>query len=295
MSPSLIVLAAGLGSRFGSSKQLEPLDGLNKTIMELSILDAHLAGVEHCILVINQAIKADVERLVLPRLPKGISVDLAVQSITDVPKQFAGLAQARTKPWGTGQALLAAKPFFKEKAIVITADDFYGRHAFKQLVSHIAQSDDWSMLAYPITHTLSQSGGVNRGLCQVDQFGYLERVTECLNITQTPLGLVGELPEGSGGQPVNVDQTALASMTIWGIDSLLMERLADNFSHFLSYYDSAVGGEFFLPDQIQLVIDKKLKQVRVLTAQDSWLGITYRSDLAQVSAQLQKLYKNIKE
>lgn len=281
---TLVVLAAGLGSRFGGGKQIAEIPGLGKTIMELSIADAALAGIKHVVIVINAAVRDAVEKNILPRIAADIQIDLVEQSITQVPPHFCALADTRVKPWGTGHALLVAKNHVHGKFVVITADDYYGEHAFSDLQKNAKSSSNWHMLGYQVSQTLSQSGGVNRGLCHLDEHGFLISVEEVLEIKQAH--------EISGikqsGQKVNIDDDRLSSMTIWQLDETIFEELEFKFCDFLKTNDSVVNGEFYLPNQIQGLIDSNKQQVRVIPARDRWLGVTYANELMYVADQLAK-------
>jgi dTDP-glucose pyrophosphorylase len=278
---SLVILAGGLGSRFGGNKQLALLPGLNKTILELSIQDAFEAGIKHIVLVINQAIKYDVEQYILPRLDPELIVDLAIQSIDDVPDNYKKKALKRKKPWGTGHALLAAKPYVKSHFIVITADDYYGKSAFNTLLLDWRKDQTWRLLGYPLKSTLTEQGGVNRGICQL-QGNKLKSITEVLNIDTTFKGqtLTGEAIYLSGNE--------YTSMTIWTLDYGIFSQLERSFISFLDKNDSAIIGELFLPDQIQYLIDHNDQVVNLFAAKDCWLGVTYNNDLSKVAKQLLK-------
>ena len=285
---TLVILAAGLGTRFGGSKQLAEIEGLNRTIMELSIADA-APYIHKVVLVVNQQIKPLIELQIVPRLPGHLQVELAIQAISDVPERFTKLSVTRQKPWGTGHALLAARPFVSGKMIIITADDYYGPNAFKQLALYAQGSEDWAMLAYPIMHTLSNQGGVNRGICQLNTQGDLSQVDEYLDITLQDTTLSGMNPQQVRTE---LDVSALVSMTCWALNDDIFELLERNFNTFLLVADNAVKNEYYLPDQIQYALSHGLKKVNVLTAHDKWLGVTYRDELAAVSAQLENLFRD---
>ncbi|MEC4090412.1 NTP transferase domain-containing protein [Pseudoalteromonas rubra] len=286
-SPTLVVLAAGLGTRFGGNKQIAILPDFNCTIMELSIQDAYAAGVRHVVLVINHQVRPLIEQQILPRLPDGLQVDLIEQALDNVPPRFVGNALLREKPWGTGHALLCAKSAIPGDAIVITADDYYGPSAYKQLVGHFAEpaQEDMAIVGYPLGHTLSQQGGVNRGICQTHK-GRLLEVVEYLDIQHNNEVLSGVAPDGKRAA---LPETALASMTCWGITQTLLTQLEIGFSLFLENYDSDVKSEYYLPDCIQSCIQQGLLQVRVHSASDRWFGITYKEELKSVSGLLYEL------
>lgn len=282
---SLVVLAGGLGTRFGGNKQIAEVAGLGCTIMELSISDAYAAGVTQVVLVINKAVRVEVERTILPRLPQQLEVILVEQSIDLVPSQFTELAQQRTKPWGTGHALLCAKNHINNPAIVITADDYYGASSFKQLSEHFQTKQNWAMVGYPIVDTLSSKGGVNRGVCQVKS-GYLQGVIEYLNIKKEQGVLMGESP---AGRREAVADAALGSMSFWGITPALFNSLEKGFFEFLEKHDNGVMKEYYLPDQIQNLILSQNQKISVYIAQEPWYGVTYKTELQDVAGKLYEL------
>ncbi|RZF77804.1 hypothetical protein EXT46_16915 [Pseudoalteromonas sp. CO325X] len=283
---SLVILAGGLGSRFGGAKQVAVLPGLQKTIMQLSIEDAYKAGVRHVVLVINQQVRAALCEHILPQLPKDISVDLVEQHISDVPAAYTHLVHERNKPWGTGHALLCARDKVRDKAIVITADDYYGEHAYQQMVAHFEHSAHWACVAYPVQSTCSEQGGVNRGICQLNSHNQLQRVDEVLNIQNVDDELVGY---NDNGERLQIDSGALASMTFWGVGRALFDVLADNFERFLAHTDNGVKKEYYLPDQIQYCIDHHLATVDVYPATQPWLGMTYKDELAVIAKKIKQL------
>lgn len=276
---SLVILAGGLGRRFGGNKQLAVVPGIGKTLLELSILDAFNAGIRHVVLVVNAAIKQTVEAEILPRLHPDITVDIAVQSISDVPPHYKGAFSTREKPWGTGHALLAAKQYVKAHFVVITADDYYGKSAFTTLLADWRDDGSWRLLGYPLASTLTEQGGVNRGICQLNG-KYLNKITEVLNIDANLQG------ETVCGEQVTLSPNTYASMTIWALSFEIFNQLEDGFIAFLKQYDSAISGEFFLPDQIQYLIAQHAQVVELLPAKDCWLGVTYSDDLIRVAQQL---------
>lgn len=276
---SLVILAGGLGRRFGGNKQLAEVPGIGKTLLELSIQDAFDAGIRHLVLVVNAAIKETVEAHILPRLNPNLSVDLATQSISDVPPHYQQKSSVREKPWGTGHALLAAKSFVKPHFVVITADDYYGKLAFSTLLNDWQNNGCWRLLGYPLVSTLTSQGGVNRGICELNGT-LLNKITEVLNIDADLNG------ETLSGDKVSLSPEVYASMTIWALSYKIFTQLEDGFIDFLKEHDSAINGEFFLPDQIQYLIAEHGQIVELLPAKDLWLGVTYSDDLHHVAAQL---------
>lgn len=279
---SLVVLAGGLGSRFGGNKQIAEIPGLHCTIMELSIIDAYAAGVTQVVLIINQAVRSEIERTILPRLPKALEVVLIEQHVALVPDVYKALSQQRIKPWGTGHALLCAKAYINNPAIVITADDYYGASSFLLLSEHFKNSHEWAMVGYPIADTLSEHGGVNRGVCSIAD-GKLVAVTEYLNIQQESAYIFGNNPQGLREK---ISQDALGSMSFWGITPCFFDYLQQGFVTFLQQYKVNTQQEYYLPDQIQRAINDKAQPVFVYTAKEPWFGVTYQSELTSIAATL---------
>ncbi|MCF2856930.1 NTP transferase domain-containing protein [Pseudoalteromonas sp. SMS1] len=286
--PTLVILAGGLGTRFGGGKQIAELPKIGKTIMELSIIDAYRAGIKHVVLVVNDNVRPVIESRILPRLPSDLKVDLANQSVDDVPSRFASLAAQRQKPWGTGHALLCAKPFVSGNAVVITADDYYGPHAYVQLVEHFCNKDHdtskMAIVAYPLKQTMSEVGGVNRGICEVFQ-NHLSSVKEFTDIKHAEHGFVGI----HGTQSKRIDEGVLVSMTCWGITQALFTHLEKQFECFLECHDSDVKKEYYLPDCIQHMINLEQANVRVYPARDRWFGVTYKEEIDSVAGKIHEL------
>ena len=282
---TFVVLAGGMSSRFGGDKQIEEIDGVGRTIMELSILEAARAGVTRVVLIVNTKVRPIIEEHILPRMPDGVEVILADQTLDQVPAGFEHRVNGREKPWGTGHALLAAKDHFSGKGIVVNADDYYGKHAYQQLADALRSSDDWAMVGYPIDGTLSDKGSVNRGICTVDD-ETLTNVVETYGIERDGDTIRGK--DGDGNER-EVASGTLASMAIWGFDDKLMARLERNFSTFLAG-DPGPKDEFLLTDEIQDAIAEDQQRIRVVTAVDEWLGVTFKPDLADVTSKLQKVY-----
>ncbi|KPM82299.1 MULTISPECIES: NTP transferase domain-containing protein [Pseudoalteromonas] len=291
-SLTLIVLAGGLGSRFGGNKQIADIPGLNSTIMELSIRDAVQVGVTQAVIIINANIRAEFEARILPRLPKSLEVILVNQEITAIPEKYLSLAKERQKPWGTGHALLCAKPYVKNPAIVITADDYYGASSFKIIAEHFKRSNDWAMVGYPVVDTLSTQGGVNRGVCSIDEQQHLIDVVEYLDIKLEQDILLGN---NSLGERQSIAKEALGSMSFWGITDDLFMVLEKGFVQFLENTDNGVTKEYYLPNQIQLAIKDYNQTVAVYTAQEPWYGVTYKAELDAIASTLRQLRLGLNE
>lgn len=283
---SLFILAGGLGSRFGGDKQVAELPHFGKTIMELNILDAYAAGVRRVVMIVNEKVAPVVQNVILPRLPVDLEVCLVNQYIQDLPYGYQHKAQHRAKPWGTGHALWCARHKLTGPSILITADDYYGNHAFEQLVSHFQSNPlQAAIVAYPLGKTLSEQGGVNRGICLVEN-GLLIKVEEHLNIRWQDNKLLGENAQGHE-QQLSVND--LSSMTCWGITPHLNETLERAFIAFLEKYDNDVNMEYYLPDCIQRAVDSKQLFIKAYPATQPWFGITYQQELASISEKIYEL------
>jgi dTDP-glucose pyrophosphorylase len=276
--PCLVVLAAGMGSRFGGDKQLALLGTTNRTLLHFSVMDAYDAGIRQVILVVRTAIIVAMQQQVLPHFPADLTVDLVVQSPDDLP--LAGIdITAREKPWGTAHALWCARQYLgKQPCIVINADDYYSAQAMQLLVNHFTQAadPDWAMVAFEVRQTLSAHGGVNRGFCQV-QDGKLQSVSEWTEIRRhnqqlQGLNAAGELQALSEYQPV--------SMNIWGFSPHIVTILTAALTKFLQQ-QPAPRAECYLP----AVVDEALQQgqqLQVYMSTQRWFGVTYPDDLAEI-------------
>lgn len=291
-SLTLIVLAGGLGSRFGGNKQIAEIPGLGCTIMELSIQDAVKAGVSQAVIIINKKIRAEFEATILPRLPESLEVILVEQEISAVPHGYEHLTAERQKPWGTGHALLCAKPYVNNPAIVITADDYYGESSFAIISEHFKQHSNWAMVGYPIKDTLSEEGGVNRGVCSVDSHQHLTDVVEYLDIKLENNVLKGNNPHG---ERLQIADDALGSMSFWGITPSLFNDLETGFIEFLENTDNGVTKEYYLPNEIQLAIQDNRQAVTVYTAQEPWYGVTYKAELDAIAHTLCQLRRKLND
>lgn len=276
---SLVILAAGLGSRFGGDKQLAVLGPDQRPLMHYNVMDAYAAGVRHAVLILREELVAIVERDFLPYLPRDMEIDLAIQAVDDLP---AGCAlQQRKKPWGTGHALWCARDKLSGPFITVNADDYYGAGAIHALAAHFQQSRDWALVCYTLESTLTPNGGVNRGLCALRD-GYLETIEECLQIqreTGTLRGVVDETWR-------RLDAEVPVSMSLWGFTPALFALLEQEFRQFLDNHGSDPQAEFLLPDQVLAAIERGCARVRAYHSDGQWLGITYPEDVELVNTAL---------
>ena len=269
---SLVVLAAGLGRRFGGGKQLASVGATGRPLMYFSVMDAWRAGIRKLVLVVNQAIGQAIREQFLPLLPSGMETKLVLQESGDLPAACS--APAREKPWGTGHALWCARNAVPGDCIVINADDYYGPSSMALLVRHFAGQRNWAMVSFPLASTLSEFGTVNRGLCEVRD-GSLFSVQECLGIVRE-----GELIRGAiKGNVVTLDGALPVSMNIWGFSAGIFACLERGLGRFFAGEGQQDGAEYYLPAQVMASVAAGEGSVTVYPGRDHWYGITYREDL----------------
>lgn len=276
-SVSLVILAAGLGRRFGGNKQLATVGDTGKPLMYFSVMDAYQAGVRNLVLVINQQIEQAILDQFLPLLPVDLEVSLVEQRSQDLPVDCGPVS--RQKPWGTGHALWCARERVQADCIVVNADDYYGPVSMRQLLSHFENRGDWAMVNYRLENTLSDFGVVNRGLCeQID--GALVAVRECLSIAQVDGVIRGRLD----GNAVQLDPATSVSMNIWGFTRDIFKCLEAGLARFLARAGDDPQLEFYLPNQVMASIKAGECSVSVYHSQENWQGITYQEDLQRLAA-----------
>ena len=285
MKTTLLIMAAGIGSRFGTGiKQLEPIDEAGHIIMDYSIHDAIEAGFNNVVFIIRKDIEQEFKEVIGERIKAicaehDVTVDYAFQDINDIP---GTLPEGRTKPWGTGQAVLAAKKVIKTPFVVINADDYYGKEGFKAVHEYLVNGGKSCMAGFVLKNTLSDNGGVTRGVCKMDDQNNLTEVVETKNIVKTATGA-----ETDG---VAVDVNSLVSMNMWGLTPEFMEILEKGFVEFLGgIKEGDIKKEYLLPELIDQLIHSGKAAVDVLETKDEWFGVTYQEDKASVQAAFKKL------
>ena len=285
---TLVVMAAGIGSRFGGGiKQLEPLGPNGEIIMDYSIHDAIEAGFNKVVFVIRKDLEADFEEVIGKRIRKKIHIEYAFQEKENIPEQFKHLVATRQKPWGTGQAILACKGIVNEPFLVINADDYYGKEAYKKAYEYLSQehpSDKMpvSMVGFILKNTLSDNGGVTRGVCKANEHNQLVDIVETHNI------------EKINGQAVVegkvLDENAIVSMNMWGLQKEFIDVLETRFNDFLgSIQEGDIKKEYLLPTIIGELLEEGKVVVDILTSKDAWFGVTYKEDKDAVKASIQAL------
>lgn len=290
---ALVVMAAGIGSRFGGGiKQLAPVGPNGEIIMDYSIYDAMEAGFDKVVFVIRKDLEKDFKEVIGNRIEKIVEVAYAYQEISDIPEKYREAYADRAKPWGTGQAILCCKDVVKEPFLVINADDYYGKagyvEAFNYLVSEKPASEKMpiSMVGFVLGNTLSENGGVTRGVCKVDENGTLVDVVETSNIIKTETGAAVLTENGQEEIDVNV----LVSMNMWGLQPEFFNVLEKGFVEFLKgCADNHLKAEYLLPGVVGSMLQKGEAEVVVLESKDKWFGVTYKEDKEAVVASVRDL------
>lgn len=292
MKTTLLIMAAGIGSRFGGGiKQLEPVGPCGEIIMDYSIHDAIEAGFNKIVFIIRRDIESDFREVIGNRIEKicsglGVEIGYAFQSLDSLPEGVA-LPEGRTKPWGTGQAVLSAKEIVKEPFAVINADDYYGKEAFVKLHEYLleyapSKPNSFCMAGFILKNTLSENGGVTRGICKVDGNGYLTDVVETSDIVKTETGAA------VNGEPVDAD--SYVSMNMWGLTPEFMSVLENGFVEFFDNIDgNELKAEYLIPIFIGQLLREGKVSVKVLETKDKWFGVTYKEDKASVVDSFNKL------
>ena len=289
MAKTLVVLAAGIGSRYGGLKQIEAVGPNGAIVIEYSVYDAIRAGFDRVVCVIRRDIETDFRALVSARFEKHIPVDYVFQDMTDLPAGYA-LPADRKKPWGTGHAVLACRDVVKSPFAVINADDFYGRLSYEALGTFLKgvkpDSGNYSMVGFTLRNTLSEHGHVARGVCEVDGQGLMKRVVERTNIEKTETG--ARFAEANGGWTA-LTGDEVVSMNMWGLTPSLFPHLQREFPIFLEKNAANPKAEFFLPTVVDGLVGSGKASVKVLSTPEHWFGVTYPQDKAVVVEGIRKL------
>ncbi len=288
MNLTLVILAAGMGSRYGGMKQLDRLGPSGETIMEYSVYDALHAGFNKVVFVIRRSFEKEFKEAIVSRIQHKIKVELAFQELDDLPEGLS-CPSDREKPWGTGHALWVCKDVVNEPFAVINADDFYGREAYESMAKYLSSlADDsaghYAMCGYRLRNTLSEHGEVSRGICRVDAQGMLESVTEHTAIAQNADGQIA-----SKGQLTGLSADNIVSMNFWGFTPDIFEKLNEKLVAFLTKSMHEPKSEFYIPFLVDELIQEKQAQVFVLSSQASWFGVTYKEDKALAIDRLNEL------
>lgn len=280
---TLIVMAAGMGSRYGGLKQIDPVGPSGEIILDYSVYDAAEAGFDKVIFVIKKEIEKDFKDIAQNRYDGKIEVDYAFQDIADLPEGFS-VPEGRVKPWGTGQAVLACRNLVNEPFAVINADDYYGKETFRlihsELVKEKEESDKYNfcMVGFKIENTLTENGTVARGVCQTDENDYLTDIVE-----RTKIAINGDkiqYTENDGETWTDISEGTTVSMNCWGFSPEMMKELESRFSAFLekAIKENPLKGEYFLPFVVDELLKENKATVKVLETNEKWYGVTYKED-----------------
>ena len=288
-TPTLLILAAGIGSRYGGLKQLDKVGPNGETIIDYSVYDAIQAGFVKVVFVVRENIEADFRAFFDEKLKGKIEVEYVFQEINKVP---AGLSfnPEREKPWGTGHAVLMAKDVIHENFAVINADDFYGREAYQTLADYFKsknnQETDYCMVGYELQNTLSENGYVSRGQCKSDKNNFLFDVIERTHIERKNNSIVFQ---DENKNLVELDEDTLVSMNFWGFTPSYFEFLNEKFRRFILENTANLKAEFYIPSSVNELIEEKRARVQVLHSKASWFGVTYKEDKASVVENIRQL------
>ena len=292
---ALVIMAAGIGSRFGGGiKQLAPVGPNGEIIMDYSIYDALEAGFDKVVFVIRKDLEKDFKEVIGNRIEKQTEVAYVYQEVDDVPADYKDKFAGRTKPWGTGQAILCCKDVIDSPFLVINADDYYGKSAFKEAYSYLTSVHDTGkiqicMVSFILKNTLTDNGGVTRGLCQVDSDGMLTGIKETHNIEKEGMGAV--IRSDSGTQELDADSPV--SMNMWGLTPEFIDILKTGFDEFLKEIaEDDLKAEYLLPTIIGELLEEGRLDVKVLKSHDQWFGVTYKEDRETVTNAVRKLIED---
>lgn len=270
MDATLLVMAAGAGSRFGGLKQIEPIGKNGEVLLDYSVYDAVNAGFSKIVFVIKKEIERDFRDVIGKRIEKKADVEYAFQNLDDLPGGFDKVS-GRVKPWGTVQAVLCARDVINTPFVVINSDDYYGKNVYSYLTEHFKTSGEMCMAAYELGNTLSDNGTVTRGVCEVEN-GYLKSVTEHYNLDKN----------------TSLPLDTKVSMNIWGFYPDVFPKLESGFINFLKNLKDPMKDEYILPVFVDELIKNENAKIKVLTTKDTWIGMTYREDLPFVKAAMAK-------
>ena len=287
---TLVILAAGMGSRYGGLKQIDPITESGSFIIDFSVYDAVLCGFDKVVFVINEENLEIFRETIGKRFEDKVRVEYAFQDLNDLPEGFS-LPEGRTKPWGTAHALLAARSKVNDTFAVINADDFYGRGAYELLANHLSKSADaklpsFCMVGYKLRNTLTENGTVSRGVCKVNRCRRLVDIVERTKIYKDGDKAFFE----ENGESTELGMDTVVSMNCWGFTPDIFASIEEGFKNFLAQpTDNPMKREYYLPFAVKEAMDAKKCTVTVYSTEDSWYGVTYKEDKEPVKASIAKL------
>lgn len=291
--PVLVIMAAGMGSRYGGLKQIDPVDEQGHIIMDFSIFDAKRAGFEKVVFIIKKENEADFKEAIGKRVEKVMDVEYVFQDIHNIPEGYE-VPEGRVKPWGTAHAVLSAIDVIDGPFAVINADDYYGKDAFQKIYDYLSTHEDdekyrYTMVGYRLGNTLTENGYVSRGVCCINEDGELVSVTERTHIEKTETGAA--FTEDGGETWTDISPDSLVSMNMWGFSASFLQEIKSGFAAFLEegLKTNPMKCEYYLPTVVTNLLVAEKATVTVLASQDKWYGITYKEDKPQVVAAIKGL------
>lgn len=291
--PILVIMAAGMGSRFGGLKQIEPISDKGETILDFSLYDAFMAGFKKAIFVIKREKEEDFRKLIDNGAAKYMEVDYAFQQLNDLPDGYS-VPEGREKPWGTAHAVMAARHLADGPIAVINADDYYGPGAFQTIYDFLEGACDgekysYCMVGYDIENTLTENGFVSRGVCKTSEQGFLTEITERTKIQWKDGEIV--YTEDDGKTWKNLPKGTTVSMNFWGFTPSMMKEMEAGFPAALDKIlaENPLKGEYFLPGVVDRLLREGKAEVKVLKSRDRWYGVTYKKDKESVVSALQSM------
>lgn len=291
--PVLVIMAAGMGSRYGGLKQIDPIDNEGHIIIDFSIYDALEAGFEEVVFIIKKENEKDFRECIGNRMEKLVKVSYAFQELTDLPEGFE-VPEGRKKPFGTGHAILSCKDIIDGPFAVINADDYYGKNAYKMMYDYLCKQQDddkyrYAMVGYVLENTLTENGHVARGVCEISEDGYLQNINERTRIEKVDNGTA--YTENDGATWVTIPEGSTVSMNLWGFGKSILGELEKRFTIFLeeNLKENPLKCEYFLPSVIGELLNEGTATVEVMKSLDRWYGVTYREDKEKVVEAIQKL------
>ncbi len=291
--PVLVIMAAGMGSRYGGLKQIDPVDNEGHIIMDFSIYDAKRAGFEKVVFIIKKAIEKEFKAGIGDRISQYMDVEYVYQELDTLPEGFE-VPEGRVKPFGTGHAILRCKDVVDGPFAVINADDYYGVHAFQEIYNYLTENEDdekyhYAMVGYILSNTLTENGYVSRGICEMDKDAFLTGITERTHIEQRDMGVQFTEDDGQTWEDIAAD--SIVSMNMFGFTASMLKELECRFPEFLEkgLKENPMKCEYFLPSVVSDLIEEDKADVKVLRSEDRWYGITYKEDKEAVVSAVQKL------
>ncbi|MGN0721111.1 MAG: NDP-sugar synthase [Anaerovoracaceae bacterium] len=295
--PVLVIMAAGMGSRFGGLKQIEPVSDKGELIIDFSLYDAVMAGFKKAIFVIKKENEEDFRRLLDDKAGKYIDIEYVYQELEDLPEGYS-VPEGRQKPWGTAHAVMAARKKVDGPFAVVNSDDYYGPGAFQSMYDFLENAEDdekynYCMVGYDIENTLTENGYVSRGVCETDNDSMLSTITERTKIQWQGEKIVFEEDGGYGIDPAQTELSrgTVVSMNFWGFTASMLAEMESGFPSFLdkALKENPMKGEYFLPGVVDRLIHENKAQVKVLRSRDRWYGVTYKEDKQSVVDALQSM------